>query len=128
MKAAIARVTRELFFIVFLGLLSPICFGNSVSARTASLTPTDRNTALQSADLINSVDNGVDVQAAAAGSIPSKTDQGATSAQTLVSTGTEGGSTPGPRSFLLIGLVLIGVRLIISYRSRKVKNLATETH
>ena len=128
MKAAIATVTRELFFIVFLGLLSAICFGNSVSARTASLTPTDRNTALQSADLINSVDSGVDVQPAAAGSIPSRTDQGPTSAQTLVSTGTEGGSTPGPRSFLLLGLVLIGVRLIISCRSRKVKNLATETH
>ena len=128
MKAAIARVTRELFFIVFLGLLSAICPGNSVSVRTASLTQTDRNTALQSADLINSVDNGVDVQPVAAGSISSKTYQGPTSAQTLVSTGTEGGSTPGPRSFLLIGLVLIGVRLIISYRSRKVKNLATETH
>ena len=72
--------------------------------------------------------NSVDVEPAAVGSILSKTDQGPTSAQTLVSTETEGGSTPGPRSFLLIGLVLIGVRLIISYRSRKVKNLATETH
>ena len=124
MKAAIARVTRELFFMVFLGLLSAICFGSSASARTASLTPTDRNTALQSVDRINSVD----VQSAAAGSIPSKTDQGPTSAQALVNPGAEVASTPGPRSFLLIGLVLIGVRLIISYRSRKVKNLATQTH
>ena len=124
MKAAIARVTRELFFIVFLGLLSATCFGNYALARTASFTPADQNTAPQSVDRINSVD----VQSAAAGSIPSKTDQGPTSAQALVSPGTEGGSTPGPRSFLLIGLVLIGVRLIISYRSRKVKNLATETH
>jgi hypothetical protein len=124
MKSAIARVTRELSFIVFSGLLLAICFGNSVSARTASLTPTDQNTALQSVDLINSVD----VQPAAAGTIPSKTDPGLTSAQALVSPGTEGGSTPGPRSFLLVGLALIGVRIIISYRSRKVKNLATETH
>src|SRR5262245_5727733 len=121
MKAAIARVTRKLFFI----LLSATCFGNYALARTGSFTPTDQNTAPQSVDRINSVD---DVQPAVAGSIPSKTDQGPASAQALVSPGTEGGSTPGPRSFLLIGLVLIGVRLIISYRSRKVKNLATETH
>jgi len=124
MKAAIARVIRELFFMVFLGLLSAICFGNSAWARTASFTPTDQNTAPQSVDRINSVD----VEPAAAGSIPSKTDQGPTSAQALVSPGTELGNTPGPRSFLLIGLVLIGVRLIVSYRSKKVKNLATETH
>src|SRR5262249_44121437 len=116
MKAAIARVIRELFFMVFLGLLSAICFGNSAWARTASFTPTDQNTVPQSVDRINSVD----VEPAAGGSIPSKTDQGPTSAQALVS--------PGPRSFLLIGLVLIGVRLIVSYRSKKVKNLATETH
>jgi hypothetical protein len=124
MKAAIKRVTRKLFFIIFLGLLSAISFGNSVSARTASLTPTDGTSALQFVDL----SSGVNAQAAAAGSIPSKTDQGPTSAQALVNPGTEGGSTPGPRSFLLIGLVLIGVRLIISYRSRKVKNLAPGTH
>ena len=35
---------------------------------------------------------------------------------------------PGPHVFLLIGLGLIVVRFIISYRSRKVKNLATGTH
>jgi hypothetical protein len=123
MKAARARVIRKLFFIIFLGLGSAFSFGISVSARTASLTPIDRTSALQSVDLAS-----VDVQPAAAGSIPSKTDQGPTSAQALANSATEGGSTPGPRSFLLVGLVLIGVRLIISYRSRKVKNLATETH
>ena len=123
MKAVRARVIRKLFLIFFLGLASAFSFGIPVSARTASLTPTDRTSALQSVDLAS-----VDVQPAAAGSIPSKTDQGPTSAQALANSATEGGSTPGPRSFLLVGLVLIGVRLIISYRSRKVKNLATGTH
>ena len=123
MKAARARVIRKLFFIIFLGLGSAFSFGISVSARVASLTPIDRTSALQSVDLAS-----VDVQAAAAGSILSKTDQGPNSTQALANSATEGGSTPGPRSFLLVGLVLIGVRLIISYRSRKGKNLATGTH
>jgi hypothetical protein len=111
-------------FIIFLGLASPFSFGISLSARAASLTPIDRTSTLQSADLAN----GVEIQSAAAGTIPSKTDQGPPSTQALANSATEGGSTPGPRSFLLVGLVLIGVRLIISYRSRKVKNLATGTH
>jgi hypothetical protein len=123
MKAARARAIRKLLLIFFLVLASAFSLGISVSARTASLTPTDRTSALQSVDLAS-----IDVQSAAAGSIPSKTDQGATSAQALANSAIEGGSTPGPRSFLLVGLVLIGVRLIISYRSRKVKNLATGTH
>jgi len=123
MKAARAKAIRKLLLIFFLGLASAFSLGISVSARTASLTPTDRTSALQSVDLAS-----VDVQSAAAGSIPSKTDQGPTSAQALANSATEGASTPGPRSFLLVGLVLIGVRLIISYRSRKVKNLATGTH
>lgn len=124
MEAAIAGITRKRLFIIFLGIASTLSFGISVSARTTSLTPTDRTSALQSVDLANSVE----VQSAAAGTIPSKTDQGPSSAQALVNPATEGGGTPGPRSFLLIGLVLIGVRLIISHRSRKVKNLATGTH
>jgi hypothetical protein len=41
---------------------------------------------------------------------------------------TEAGSTPGPRFFLIIGSVLIGVRLIISHWSRKLRKLAAETH
>lgn len=123
MKAARARAIRKLLLIFFLGLASAFSLGISVSARTASLTPTDRTSALQSVDLAS-----IDVQSAAAGSIPSKTDQGPTSAQALANSAIEGGSTPGPRSFLFVGLVLIGVRLIISYRSKKVKNLATGTH
>ena len=113
MKAAIAGITRKLSFIIFLGLLSAFSFGISTSA-----------SGLQSTDLTN----GAEVQAAVVGSRPSTSDQGVANAQTLVNPATESASTPGPRSFLLIGLVLIGVRLIISYRSRKVKNLATETH
>jgi hypothetical protein len=154
MKAAMARkITCKHFFAIFLGLLSVFSFGNSVwaysvaqnrdcagncesderlaafthnktsDARVATFTPADRISALQYAAL----GSGVDVQVAAPGSIPSKTDQVPTSAQSL-NLGTEGGSTPGPRFFLLIGLALIGVRLVISHRSRKVKNLATGTH
>jgi hypothetical protein len=79
---------------------------------------------IQAADL----GGGSDVRAATSESTLSNTGQVPTSAQALNNPGTEGGSTPGPRFFLLIGLALIGVRLVISYRSRKVKNLATGTH
>jgi hypothetical protein len=154
MKAAMARVTHKHFFVIFLGLLSAFSLGSSawpysvaqnqncsgncesqeqlaaftqsktLDARTASFNPADRISSLQSADLAS----GADVQAAAAGSIPSNSDQRPTGMQALKNPGTEGGSTPGPRFFLLIGLALIGVRLMISFRSRKMKNLATGTH
>jgi hypothetical protein len=154
MKAVTARVTRKNFFVILLGLLSAFslessvwpysvtqnqnCSGNcesherlaaftqtkTLDARTVSFTPADRISALQSADLAS----GADVQAATSGSTLSNTDQVPTSTQALKNPGTEGGSTPGPSFFLLIGLALIGVRLVISYRSRKVKNLATQTH
>jgi hypothetical protein len=125
MKAAMGKITRKHFFVIFLGLLSAFSFGISASARAAELAPADRISAAQAADL----GIGVDAQAAAQGGMPSNTSQVPTSAaQALKNPGTEGGSTPGPGFFLLIGLALIGVRLIISYRSRKVKNLATETH
>ena len=39
----------------------------------------------------------------------------------------EGGSAPGPHSFLIIGSVLIGARIIISHRSKKLRKLAAET-
>jgi MYXO-CTERM domain-containing protein len=151
MKAVTARVRRKNFFVIFLGLLSAFSLGSSVwpysvtqnqncsgncesherlaaftqtktlDARTVSFTPADRISALQSADLAT----GADVQSATSGST---TDQVPTSTQALKNSGTEGGSTPGPGFFLLVGLALIGVRLVISYRSRKVKNLATQTH
>lgn len=147
MKAAIARVTRKLFFIIFLGLPSVFSFGSSAWAdsgsqnqdcsgdcekvapsgtnkRIAAFTPADPINVVQTANL----SGGSDIRTTTPGSKPPHTDQGLTSAQGLVNPATEGGSTPGPRSFLLFGLVLIGVRLIISHRSRKVKNLATGTH
>src|SRR5262245_34075957 len=117
MKAAIARVTRKLSLIIFLGLVSAFSFGISASA-------SDRVNRLESTDLANVVE----AQPAVVASRPSTSDQGAVNAQAIVNPATESSSTPGPRSFLLIGLVLIGARLIIAYRSRKVKNLATETH
>ena len=135
MKAAMARVTHKHFFVIFLGLLSAFslassawpysvaqnqnCSGNCESHErlaafthskpldvdAVSFTLAEETNVIQAADL-----------------------SGGISAQALKSPGTEGASTPGTPFFLLIGLALIGVRLIISYRSRKVKNLATETH
>ena len=117
MKAPIARITRKLSLIIFLGLLSAFSFEISASA-------SDRVNRREPTDLAN----GVEAQPAVVASRPSTSDQGAVNAQALVSPATESANTPGPRFFLLIGLVLIGARLIIAYRSRKVKNLATETH
>jgi hypothetical protein len=153
MKATMARITRKHFFIIFLGLLSAFSLGSSVwsdsvaqtqdcsgdcekveqiavtlsktlDVGTASFTPAAGISVLQAADL----GGGSDVRAATWESTLFNTDQGATSVQALKNPGTEGGSTPGPDFFLLIGLALISVRLVISYRSRKVKNLATGTH
>jgi hypothetical protein len=154
MNAAMARITCKHFFAIFLGLLSVFSFGNSVWAYSVaqnrdcagncesderlatfthdkllyvgavSFTPAEGINVIQAADL----GGGSDARAATLGSTLSNTGQVPTSAQALNYPGTEGGSTPGPRFFLLIGLALIGVRLVISYRSRKVKNLATGTH
>jgi hypothetical protein len=59
---------------------------------------------------------GGDVYAAVPRVIPSSADA------------SEGGSTPGPGFFLIIGSVLIAARVIISSRSRKLRKLAAETH
>jgi len=152
--AAIARATRKHFFVIFLGLLSAFSLGSSawpysvtqnqncsgncesherlatlphtktLDLRTASFTSVEGTSVLQVAN----VSDVGDVQAATPGGTLSLTDQGVTSAQAHKNPAIEGGSTPGPHVFLLIGLGLIVVRFIISYRSRKVKNLATGTH
>jgi hypothetical protein len=154
MKAAIARVTRKHFFVIFLGLLSAFSLGSSalpypvtqnqncsgncesherlaasahnkpLNVGAESLTLAEGFNVVQAADL----GGGSDVRAATSGNTLSNTDQAPTSTQAHKNLGSEGGSTPGPPFFLLIGLALIGVRLVISYRSRKVKNLATGTH
>jgi len=153
MKTAMARVTHKNFFVIFLGLLSAFsllssawpysvaqnqnCSGNCESHELAAFTHNqplsvgaESFTLAEGINVIQAADfggGGSDVQAAT-GSTLSNTGQVPTSAQVLNNPGTEGGSTPGPRFFLPIGLALIGVRLVISYRSRKVKNLATGTH
>jgi hypothetical protein len=154
MKAAIARVTRKHFFLIFLGLLSAFSLGSSalpypvaqnqncsgncesherlaasahnkpLNVGAESFTLAEGLNVVQAADL----GRGSDVRAATSGNTLSNTDQAPTSMQAHKNLGSEGGSTPGPPFFLLIGLALIGVRLVISYRSRKVKNLATGTH
>jgi hypothetical protein len=150
MKRVMARTTRKHFVAICLALLSAFYLGSTawpysaaqkqncsvncesherLAALTHSKTLDARTVIFMPADgtSVSAVLTSADVEPAAAGSIPSNTDPGATSAQALTDPVTEG-STPGPRFFLLIGLALIGVRLIISYRSRKVKNLATGAH
>ena len=149
-----AGVRHKSFFVIFLGLLSAFSLGSSawpysvaqnqncsgncesherlatlphtktLDLRTASFTSVEGTSVLQVAN----VSDVGDVQAATPGGTLSLTDQGATSAQAHKNPAIEGGSTPGPHVFLLIGLGLIVVRFIISYRSKKVKNLATGTH
>ena len=154
MQAAMARVTHKHFFVIFLVLLSAFSFGSlawpysvaqnqncsgncesherlaafthnqPLDVGAVTFTLAEGTSVIQAADL----GGGSDVRAATAESTLSNTDQGAASAQAHKNPGTEGGSTPGPGFFLLIGLALIGVRLVISFRSRKVKNLAAGTH
>ena len=153
MKTAMARIKRKHFFLIFLGLLAAFSLASPLSAysvvqnqdcanncesherlsaftdnktlevHTRGSASSDRMSVIQPADL----GGGIDAQAAASGSTPSNTDPGSARAQALKNPVTDT-SAPGPRFFLLIGFALIGVRLIISYRSRKVKNLATGTH
>jgi hypothetical protein len=81
------------------------------------------------ADQINlpqSVNVGSSGEAQAA--TPSDADAGSSMPLGAKNSGSETGSNPGPRFFLLIGLGLIGVRLVIAYRSKKVKNLPADTH
>ncbi len=154
MKTAMARIKRKYCLLIFSVLLSVFSLASPLPAssvaqnqdcssnceshkrlatfshtkasevRTRSFTSSYPIGVVQSADLAG----GIDVQAAVSGSTPSNTDPGSARAQALRNPVIDAGNAPGPRFFLLIGLALIGARLIISYRSRKVKNLATGTH
>jgi hypothetical protein len=153
MKIVLAKVTRRHFFVVVLGILWTFSFGSwawpysltqnqncsgnceslepstaftpneKLDARNVS-TPADHISGSQSMDL----SSANDIRTITPGNTASLTDQGATTTQANKNPAPEGASTPGPSFFLLLGLVLIGIRLVISYRSRKLKNLATETH
>jgi hypothetical protein len=148
MKAAMAEITRNHLLRIFFALLTTFSTGSLVwaysvaqnqdcasncerialpqsheqievfaqiktpAANPASFPPAEQVGALQPLESAA----GVDVRVAGPRVTPSSADA------------TEGGSTPGPRFFLIIGSVLIGVRLIISYRSRKLRKLAAETH
>lgn len=99
--------------------------GTSVDIKTTGAAEAKSPTRLaQSAP----VSGSGDAQAATPRSTPSSSDEGPDKALAVANSGSEGGSNPGPRLFLLIGLALIGVRLIVAYRSRKAKNFVTETH
>lgn len=147
MKPAAIRITRHHLFIIALGLLSALavggfawpyplrpyenCSGNCKSNeqsvafdRAGSPSRTSEVNALQPVNLNGSGD----VQAATPGNMLSHADSGPASVQALKSPAPDGGSALGPHFFLLIGLALIGLRLIIAYRSRKVKSFATGTH
>ena len=124
MKTSMTRNARKHFFAIVLGLLPALSFQSSLSAHAASFTPADRMRAVESVNLPSSVD----VQAATPPNMSSNTHQVPSSTQALKNSGVEGGSTPGPSSFFLIGLALISARLVISHRSKKMKNLASETH
>jgi hypothetical protein len=146
MKAAMVKITRNVLFSVFFALLTTSSLGGSVWAysgtqnqdcssncerialpeigRFSQITPpavhpvnfasTEQVGALQPMEA-----RAGEVHAAVPRVTPSNAD---------ASDGGSGGPGPGPRFFLTLGSVLIGIRLIISYRSRKVRKLAAETH
>jgi hypothetical protein len=72
--------------------------------------------------------SSIHAQAATPPNMSSNTDQVPSSAQALKNSGIEAGNAQGPRFFFLIGIALIGARVVISHRFKKMKNLATETH
>ena len=151
MEVAIKRITRKHFFAIFLGLVWAFSMGGSpysadeyrdcsvncesdvrsveitedqtFDARAVGSTPADHMSDLESLNFGGS--GGVP---ATPGNTSSYSDAGSANAQPLKNPAPEGATNFGPRFFLLVGLVLIGIRLIIDYRSRKVKDLAPGTH
>jgi hypothetical protein len=144
MKAAMIEITRNHFFGVFLALSTTCFFGSSVWAyygmpnqdcsnncerialaeigKLSQIMPpavhpvnfasTEQVGALQPMEA-----RGGEVHAAVPRVMPSNPD-----------TTSEGENNLGAGSFLVVGSVLIGIRLTISYRSRKVRKLAAQTH
>jgi hypothetical protein len=127
MKAAMVEITRNHLFRVFFALLTISSLGSSVWAHEQIGTfsqikpPTVRPISFAPAEQVGALQpmessGGGDVRTAVPRVTPSNADA------------SDGGSNPEPRFFLIIGSVLIGIRLIISYWSRKLRKLAAETH
>src|SRR4029077_12399681 len=93
----------------------------SVDIKTAGAADATSPTRLAQSAPVNS---SGEAHAATPRSTPSNGDEGPDKANS----GSEGGGNPGPHLFLLIGFALIGVRLIVAYRSKKARNLATGTN
>ena len=146
-KPAATRITRHYLFFISLGFLLTLSVGDSAwpyplrlyqncsgncksNERLAAFDHAGSpvRTSEMSAVQPTNLNSSSDVQAATPGNMLSHADSGPARAQTLKSPSPEGGSALEPRFFLLIGLALISLRLIIAYRSKKVKNLATGTH
>jgi hypothetical protein len=148
MKVVVAKVTGKRFFVLILTILSTFylesgawpyslsenqnCSANcenlgisnkNLNARNVSSTPADQFTGAQSTNL----NSASEVRTITPSNTLSHADQRAAT-QADKNSAAEGTNAPGPSFFLLLGLVLIGIRLVISYRSRKLKNLAAEPH
>jgi hypothetical protein len=87
----------------------------ALAFRTASFIQEDH------IELLTRVDSGSEVQASVPAS-PASADRAVINPTTVKNTGSEGSSNPMPRFLIIMGFGLIGLRLIVSYRSRKSKN------
>jgi hypothetical protein len=89
----------------------------ALAFRTASFIQEDHIKLLQSTRGAS----GSEVQASVPAS-PASSDRVVINPPTVKNTGSEGSSNPMPRFLIIMGFGLIGLRLIVSYRSRKSKN------
>jgi hypothetical protein len=104
---------------IFFALLMASSLGSSAWAASRFT-----RSVVQVADL----GGGTGIQAARPDNIPNNADHSAGRHQITQNTGTEAGNNSAPRFFFLTGFALIAARIIVSYRSRKVKNLAIGTN
>jgi hypothetical protein len=150
MKVAMAEITRNHFLGVFFTLLTTFSTGSLVRADSVAQNQDCASNCEQSAQHQSHAQFGVSTQikttpaspasflaaeqvavvqpleSAAGGDVHAAVPPPRVTSSSADAS--EGGSTPGPRFFLIIGSILIGARLIISYRSRKLRKLAAETH